>query len=372
MSEHELPLHAMDISSVPRADVQPVVHEIYSQSTGTWQYVVGDVSTGKAVVIDSALDPQELAQGISTTSADQILDLIQSKNYSIERILETQGAHTYKTAAFYLRQQLLERTGVAPRVCVGKSLRGYQRYFGRKQPLSSLGWSKHDDAFEDGATFTVGGLKVTVPSLEAHTAEHCGYVIGTHVFIGDAIFKPALLDKSVNTSQLWQSIQKLVGLPNHYEVHVSNGAVDRDDAARTGADQSGQLCATVASIKTKYMFGLDQSDFLTLCREKEPPKQKPDLLKRRGRAGKGEGSITQRSESPLGLLRSLFSRRKGDSRSPSIASAVSAPTHNAPDSTTLRSGHNKDATTGTMAAASDATRTDAASAEVPTTPAQDP
>ncbi|OQO00946.1 hypothetical protein B0A48_13635 [Cryoendolithus antarcticus] len=315
----------MEISSVTRAEVQPVVHELYSQSTGTWQYVVADVSTGKAVVIDSALDPQELAQGISTTSADQVLDLIQSKNYSIERILETQGAHCYKTAAFYLRQQLLDRTDIAPRVCVGKSLKGVERYFGRKQPLGTLGWNKHDDAFEDGATFTVGGLKVAVLSLQAHTAEHCGYVIGTHVFIGDAIFKPALLDKGVDTSQLWQSIQKLVGLSNHYEVHVSNGAVDRDDAARIGADELGQLCTTVSSIKTKYMFGLDQSDFLTLCREKEPPKQKPNLLKRRGRAGTGESSITQRPESPIELLRSLFSRRKRDPRSFSIASVASTP-----------------------------------------------
>ncbi|OQO03254.1 hypothetical protein B0A48_11510 [Cryoendolithus antarcticus] len=362
----------MEISSVPRANVQPVVHEIYSQSTGTWQYVVADVSTGEAVVIDPVLDPQELAEGISTTSADQILDLIQSKKYSIERILETQGGHTYKTAAFYLRQQLLERTAVAPRVCVGKSLRGYQRYFGRRQPLSSLGWSKHDEAFEDGATFTVGGLKVTVSSLEAHTAEHCGYVIGTHVFVGDAIFKPALLDKGVNTSQLWQSIQKLVGLPKHYEVHVSNGAVDRDDAARTGADQSVQLCATVSSIKTKYMFGLDQSDFLTLCRKKEPREQKPKLLKRRGRAGTGEGSITQRPESPLKLLRSVFSRRKADSHSLSIVSTASTPVHSTQDAASLRSAHNKNTATETTAPAPTAPRANAALAEETNAPAQAP
>ncbi|KAK6439028.1 hypothetical protein LTR95_004761 [Oleoguttula sp. CCFEE 5521] len=360
----------METKRIPQSDVQPVVHEIYSQSTSTWQYVVADVSTGKAVVIDPVLDPQELAQGISTNSADQLLELIQSKEYKIERILETQGGHTYKTAAFYLRQQLLDRTEVAPRVCVGKSLNGVQRYFGRKHTLGSLDWNKHDDSFDDGTTFNFGGLKVTVLNLEAHTAEHCGYVIGTHVFIGDAIFKPALLGKSVNTTQLWQSIQKLVGLPNHYEVHVSNGVVDRDDAARTGADRSAQLCATVSSIKTKYVFGLDQADFLTLCREKEPPKEKPRLLNRRSRPGTGESTAGPRPEGRSGLFRSLFAYRKSESRTPSVASAADAPVRGVQDSTGSRGAHNDEAAADATAAAPDATRTDVELAEDPKVPVQ--
>ena len=67
----------------------PVIHNIYSESTDTWQYVVADPTTGHCIVLDPVRDQCTDQAKIVTTAADAILILVQRHDYVVDYILET-------------------------------------------------------------------------------------------------------------------------------------------------------------------------------------------------------------------------------------------------------------------------------------------
>ncbi|AEO60579.1 hypothetical protein MYCTH_104582 [Thermothelomyces thermophilus ATCC 42464] len=76
--------------------MEPIVHTIFEPETSTWQYVVTDLSTKTAVILDP--------------TADSLLALVGEKGYIVDRLLETHVHANHLTAATYL-QDLLTRDG---------------------------------------------------------------------------------------------------------------------------------------------------------------------------------------------------------------------------------------------------------------------
>ena len=64
-----------------------LIHTAHEPKTGTWQYIVADTSTRKAVIIDSVLDFDPATSSISTPSADNLLDIVRKESYTVEKIL---------------------------------------------------------------------------------------------------------------------------------------------------------------------------------------------------------------------------------------------------------------------------------------------
>lgn len=164
-----------------------VVHTFHGKLSGATSYLVADKDTGRAVVIDPFLDSS--GPGISSTVADDILTAVRENHYHVDRILETQGPTTGRSAVWYLRSQLQQHQGEAPRTCAGKSFAGIQRMFKRKyagtQTLQVSGNIEPD--FKDGQLFELGSLRVQVLILPARDPEHTAFVIDSNVFIGDAL-----------------------------------------------------------------------------------------------------------------------------------------------------------------------------------------
>lgn len=171
----------------PSTAPEAVVHTLFEESTGTFQWLVACPNTKQAVIIDPVLDgkPPSNKIGIATTAADKILDLVSNYRYIVMRILETHS-HGMPTSAWYLRGQLQQLTGYMPRVSTGKSILGVQRMFQRQYRIqNAFQTSRFDHGFTDNETFNIGELKCQVLLVsKAQESEKFGYVIGPHVFSG--------------------------------------------------------------------------------------------------------------------------------------------------------------------------------------------
>ncbi|KAI7155615.1 hypothetical protein KC349_g6834 [Hortaea werneckii] len=203
-----------------------VVHTFYERSSGATSYLVADNPTGHAVVIDPILDSS--GPGISSTIADGILTAVKENHYHVDRILETQGPTEGRSAVWYLRSQLQQYQGEAPRTCAGKSFAGIRRMFERKyagsQKLQVSGNIEPD--FEDAQSFELGSIVVQVLVLPARDPEHTAFVIDSNVFIGDALLVASsegivgsggteVVDRSFG------SVRKLVELPSATRIYCS-------------------------------------------------------------------------------------------------------------------------------------------------------
>lgn len=157
----------------------PTIHNVFESKTGTWQYIVADPATSKAVIIDPVLDYDPCTQTITTTAADALLGLVQEKGYTIDRILETHAHADHLTASSYLQKQLSQTQGFKPPIGIGKRIEQVQKLFGQRYGLGQDEWlGVFDKLFNDDETFTIGELTAKAIHLPGHTPDHLGYQIG--------------------------------------------------------------------------------------------------------------------------------------------------------------------------------------------------
>lgn len=166
-------------TATPDASFQPIIHDVFEEKTGTWQYVVADPNTLTATIIDSVLDYDPLARTISTHSADKILLLIKRMGYRVDSILETHIHADHLTAARYLQTSLHKEQGYLPLITVGKRIVHIQELFRQKYGLSEEETRGVFDRFlDDDERFHIGALEAQAIHLPGHTPDHMGFKIG--------------------------------------------------------------------------------------------------------------------------------------------------------------------------------------------------
>jgi glyoxylase-like metal-dependent hydrolase (beta-lactamase superfamily II) len=208
--------------------MEPIVHPIFEQHTGTWQYIVACPNTRQAVIIDPVLNLNLSEFKIEPTSADKLLAVVEANNYTITRLLETHAHADHLTAAFYLQQQLIATNQPKAPINTGRRIRQVQETFAVKYgvPRAELDQA-FDYLFDDDETFSVGDITAQVLHLPGHTPDHSGYKIGSNVFAGDSIFNPdvgsARCDfPNGDANALYNSIQTLLALPPHYKLYTGH------------------------------------------------------------------------------------------------------------------------------------------------------
>ncbi|KAM0717952.1 hypothetical protein Q7P37_006284 [Cladosporium fusiforme] len=202
-----------------------VIDSIYEPNTGTWQYVVADPLTLRSVIIDPVLDFDAETQTVSTNAADHILSLVRERGYKVDRILETHVHADHLTAASYLRETFAHEQGFRPSVAIGKRIRQVQQFFGGKYdiPIDELS-DAFDKLFDDDETFEIGSLRATAIHLPGHTPDHMGYKIGgktNPAYISQNI-PDSLPRKRGSAKALYHSVQKLLSLPDHYNIYTGH------------------------------------------------------------------------------------------------------------------------------------------------------
>jgi glyoxylase-like metal-dependent hydrolase (beta-lactamase superfamily II) len=200
----------------------PQVFPFHHAATGTWSYVVADALIGIAAIIDPVLDFDAASGRRSTTSAQKLLDCIETRGWVVQWILETHAHADHLSAAPYLQT----RTG-AP-IAIGMGIRAVQarfsQLFGFGHDYVADG-APFDRLFEDDERFQVGSIPAEVIPTPGHTPDSVSYLIGDALFVGDSIFMPdggtARCDfPGGDAATLYRSIRRLFELPPATRVFV--------------------------------------------------------------------------------------------------------------------------------------------------------
>lgn len=194
----------------------PTVASFFDEPTNTATHIVFDPATRRAAIVDSVLDYDPAAGRTSTASADRLIACVREKGLTVDWLLETHAHADHLSAAPYLQSKL------GGQLAIGREIVRVQNVFGKifnaGTPYERDG-SAFDRLFDDGDTFAIGNLQVTVLSVPGHTPADLAYVIGDAVFTGDTLFMPdygtARADfPGGDARQLYQSIRRLLQLPD--------------------------------------------------------------------------------------------------------------------------------------------------------------
>lgn len=171
--------HRITYSTASTISTEPIIHDIFEPTSGTWQYLIADPSTSTAVIIDPVLNYDPATQAVTTQAADSLLALIKGKGYKIDKILETHAHADHLSAASYLQKHLAQHQAHKPPICIGKRIEQVQKLFAERYGVPREEYKAiFDRLFDDDETFTIGNLKGKAIHLPGHTPDHLGYMIG--------------------------------------------------------------------------------------------------------------------------------------------------------------------------------------------------
>jgi glyoxylase-like metal-dependent hydrolase (beta-lactamase superfamily II) len=193
----------------------PAIQAFFDEATFTVSYVVHDIATKRAAVIDSVLDYDPASGRTSFASADMIIAYAQAHQLVIDWHLETHAHADHLSAAPYLQRVL------GGKIAIGEHIVTVQQTFGA---LFNAGDEFHrdgsdfDQLFKDGDQFKIGDLDVTVLHVPGHTPACIAYVVGEAVFVGDTMFMPdygtARADfPGGDARSLYRSLHRILQLP---------------------------------------------------------------------------------------------------------------------------------------------------------------
>jgi glyoxylase-like metal-dependent hydrolase (beta-lactamase superfamily II) len=192
----------------------PTIKAFFDEPTNTVSYLVADLETKRAAIVDPVLDYDHASGKASTKSADAILDAAKKDGLTIDWVLETHAHADHLSGAPYIKL----KTGA--KVGIGEHIRDVQKIFRpvfNAIDLSGDG-SEFDHLFADGERFPLGSLEVEVMHVPGHTPADIAYKIGDAVFVGDTLFMPdygtARADfPGGDARKLYRSIKRLLTLP---------------------------------------------------------------------------------------------------------------------------------------------------------------
>jgi glyoxylase-like metal-dependent hydrolase (beta-lactamase superfamily II) len=190
--------------------------------TWTVTYVVAEIASGRAAIIDPVLDYDFKSGRTSTTSADQVLAYVAARGLQVDWILETHAHADHLSAAHYLKSR------VGGRIAIGENIRAVQSTFKAVFNLERTflpDGSQFDHLFKDGETFMIGDVVATAMWVPGHTPADMAYRIEDSVFVGDTLFMPDVGTARADfpggdAHRLYQSIRKLLSLPPETKLFV--------------------------------------------------------------------------------------------------------------------------------------------------------
>ena len=208
--------------SIKTAYKAPEIRAFFDHDSNTVSYVVIDLATKKAAIIDSVLDFDYASGMVSYNHADMIIDYVASQNFDVDWLIETHVHADHLSAAPYIQQKLGGKIGISERISEVQTVFG--KMFNAGTEFERDG-SQFDQLFADGDRYKIGELDGVAIATPGHTPACMVHLIGDAVFVGDTLFMPdggtARADfPGGDARTLYQSIQKILALPNETRMFV--------------------------------------------------------------------------------------------------------------------------------------------------------
>jgi glyoxylase-like metal-dependent hydrolase (beta-lactamase superfamily II) len=270
---------SIDIADSPTrvekiSSAHPRVQGFFDRRTFSVQYVVSDPATGLCAIIDPVLDYDEKSGSTATTSADAILEYVQTNALTVAWILDTHPHADHFSAASYLKEITGAQTGIGEHVVDVQRI--WKNLYNLPEPFATDG-SQWDRLFTDGEIFRLGELEGRVMYAPGHTLASVTYVFGDAAFIHDTLFMPdsgtARADfPGGNAHSLWQSLQNILALPDQTRLYTGH---DYQPGGRAPAWES-----TVALQKAEnaHIRAQDEASFVKLRTARDRTLPMPKLM----------------------------------------------------------------------------------------------
>ena len=247
----------------------------FDAATWTISYVVSDVATGGAAVIDPVLDFDFKSGHTDTASADRILAYVREKQLKVEWILETHAHADHLSAARYLQQQ------VGGRIAIGEHIREVQATFKKLYNLERNflpDGSQFDHLFKDGEKFRIGQVEVTALLVPGHTPADMAYLVEDAVFVGDTLFMPDVGTARADfpggdAHTLYRSIRRILDLPPETRVFVCHDYPPKGREARWETTVREQRASNIHA-----RDGVSEDEFVAMRQARDATLDVPSLI----------------------------------------------------------------------------------------------
>lgn len=259
------------------------IESFFDSATFTFSHLLADLSTRQCALIDSVLDYDPKSGRTSTTSADRLVERVKALDLQVQWILETHVHADHLSAAPYLKKRL------GGQLAIGAHITTVQNVFGK---LFNAGaefardGSQFDRLLEDGEIFQIGTLQARAMHTPGHTPACMTYVVSDAgevsekqvAFVGDTLFMPdygtARCDfPGGNASVLFQSIQKVLSLPDNTELYLCH-----DYPPET---REPHCITTVAEQKNANVHvhrGVNEAEFVAMREKRDASLAMPVLI----------------------------------------------------------------------------------------------
>lgn len=255
--------------------IRPDVKAFFDPITNTISYVVSDPVSHACAVLDSVLDMDYAAGRITYDHADGIVDYIMSQDLTLAWIIETHVHADHLSAAPYLQEKLGGKIGISAKIKEVQDTFG--KIFNEGTEFQRDG-TQFDALFNDGDTYNIGTIEVSVLATPGHTPACMVHVIGDAAFVGDTLFMPdagsARADfPGGDAGELFDSIQKILSLPDEMRLFICH------DYGPNGRDIQWET--TVGDEKVNNIHvgaGASRAAFVKLRTERDATLAVPNLI----------------------------------------------------------------------------------------------
>ena len=253
----------------------PEIKAFYEEHTATVSYVLADPASRHAAVIDPVLNYEPRAGHTSTDSADQIVAYVNERGLTVEWLLETHPHADHLSATGYLKGRLGGKTGIGSGVCAVQ--RTWTAIYDLGGEVAADG-SQFDRLFDDGASFSIGKLPVTVWHVPGHTPACAAYLVEGAAFVGDTLFMPdygtARADFPGGDARvLYRSIRRILSLPPETRLFTCH------DYAPGGRVVAWESTVARQRAENKHVRdGISEDDFVAMRQARDRELELPELL----------------------------------------------------------------------------------------------
>ncbi len=254
---------------------KPQVQGFFDPATWTVTYVVHSGPGSACAIIDSVLDYDPKSGRTRHTSADRVVQFVQTQRLSVEWILETHAHADHLSAAPYLKKQL------GGKIAIGDQITRVQKVFKNifnLEPGFQPDGSQFDVLLQDEEVFQIGELSAKVLAVPGHTPACVAYQVGDAVFVGDTLFMPdvgtARCDfPGGDARALYASVRKILALPPQTRLFMCHDypPTDRPVAFETtvAAQRAGNI---------HVHDGVSEAEFVALRSQRDATLEMPVLI----------------------------------------------------------------------------------------------
>ena len=258
---------------------QMEIEAFFDPDTWTLSYLVLDRASRHCALIDSVLGYDPKSGRTCTSSADRLIERVQTLGATVQWILETHVHADHLSAAPYLKARLGGRTAI------GSHITTVQKVFGtlfNTGPEFTHDGRQFDRLLQDGDTFAIGEVQARAMHTPGHTPACMTYVVSdgkdTAAFVGDTLFMPdygtARCDfPGGDARTLYRSINRVLSLPAETRLYMCH------DYQPGGREL--QYVSTVADERASNIHvrdGISEEEFVAMRQARDATLAMPTLI----------------------------------------------------------------------------------------------